>query len=597
MSALPRRSEIPDEQTWEISALFSSMDEWEAEYRAIEVAIPTFEKYRGTLGNEAALLEWMEHLEHWLQRRQRLASYAGLLSDQDIAHQANSALAARARGLSGRVQAAISFAFPEFLALTPGHVDAMMAEEPRLRAWSQYFDNLSRSRAHVRSAEVEELLAQASDVLGTYGTTYAVLANTDIRFADAHGTDGAHPIGQSNIRELLGSDDRELRASAYDNYADGFLGVRNTMASNMSGKVKATVLAVRARKHGSSLRMSLHENAIPMAVYRNVIDACNRHLPIWHRYWEARRKLLKLDKLEPCDIFAPIAPQVHVAYEQAVQMIVDGMAPLGGAYVSKMKAGLTSERWVDRAVNQGKRQGAYSSAVYGGKSYILMSYSEKSGLQSMSTLAHEVGHSMHSTLSNTHQVYLQARYTLFAAEVASNFNQAMVRAHLLSQNPDRNFQIALIEEAMGNFHRYLFLMPILSQFEEYTHTQVEQGKALTADGMGAYLAGLLRAGYGPAMKMNDAREGITWSQFNHLYANFYVYQYASGIAAANVLADAIAQDPEKAGPYLEFLKLGGSKYPLEALKVAGIDMTSVEPMDRAFGVLEGIVARLEALAT
>ena len=597
MSTLPHRDEIPNEQTWDIGSLFAGLEDWETEFQSIEAAISSYEKFKGTLGQSAArLLEWMQHLEHWLQRRQRLLSYASLLSDQDTANQANSALASRARGLFGRVQAAISFAFPEFLSLGKSAISNMMDEEPGLRAWAQYFDNLARSRPHVRSAEVEELLAQASDVLGTYGATYAVLANTDIRFVDALSADGAHPIGQANIRELLGSEDRALRQSAYNNYADGFLAVRNTMASNMSGKVKATVLAVRARNHASSLAMSLHENAIPAAVYRNVIDACNRHLPIWHRYWEARRRLLKLDKLDACDVFAPIAPQVQVPYDEAVRMIVDGMAPLGEAYVSQMKAGLTTGRWVDRAVNQGKRQGAYSSGVYGGKSFILMSYSEKSGLQSMSTLAHEVGHSMHSTLSNTHQTYLQARYTLFAAEVASNFNQAMVRAHLLERNTDRNFQIALIEEAMGNFHRYLFLMPILSQFEEHIHAQVENGNALTADAMGAHLAGLFRAGYGPAMRMDDAREGITWAQFNHLYANFYVYQYASGIAAANALADGILKEPARARPYLEFLKLGGGKYPLEALAMAGIDMTSPEPMDRAFGVLEGFVAGLEELA-
>jgi oligoendopeptidase F len=327
-----------------------------------------------------------------------------------------------------------------------------------------------------------------------------------------------------------------------------------------------------------------------------MIQTSVRKLPVWHRYWSARRKALGLDMLHPYDIFAPIAKEEQkVDFEQSVDMICEGMAPLGDDYCGPMRKGMLEERWVDVFPNQGKRSGAYSSGAYGTNPFILMSH--VGDLESMSTLAHEIGHSMHSYLSRKHQPMVYARYGIFAAEVASNFNQAMVRSHLLKNNSDPQFQIAVIEEAMYNFHRYFFLMPILARFELDIHTRVEKGEALTADLMIKLLADLFREGYGPEMEIDEARVGITWAQFStHMYLNFYVYQYATGIAAANALAAGVfAGEQGAADKYKQFLSAGGSNYPLEVLKIAGVDMTSPEPVERAFDVLEGYVERLEKL--
>jgi oligoendopeptidase F len=400
------------------------------------------------------------------------------------------------------------------------------------------------------------------------------------------------------MQQCVGSTDRELRSSAFNSYHDAFLGMKNTLAEIMAAKVKATVFNARARKYPDALTYAIYPNAIPNEVYHNVIDACNRNQGVWHRFWEAKRKLLGLRKMEGCDIFAPLGKPVRVTWEQACEYLVDGLAPLGKDYTDAVRKGVTKERWVDWRANVGKRGGAYSAGGWGTRPYILMSYHDD-GLTGLSTLAHEVGHSMHTLMSCKNQPYVYADYTLFAAEVASNFNQALVRAHLLNSDRarrDRNFELNIIEEAMYNFHRYFFVMPILSQWELWMHQQVEKGDSLTADGLNAKLAELFKAGYGPAWKLDAAREGVSWATYPHFYADFYVYQYASGIAAANALAAGVLADAsgQAARKYLGFLSAGSSKYPIDALKIAGIDMSTAEPMDRAFKVLEGFVERFEA---
>jgi oligoendopeptidase F len=596
-ATLLQRSEVPAARTWDLESIFPTMADWERSFAALEAELPELARFHGRLAESpATLLEWFETTSRVGAEVNRVFVYARLGFDVDTTNQQAAALNGRAQGLFARYAAASAFAEPELLATDADLLERFMAQEPALATYRHYLDNLRRQADHVRSGEVEELLARASEPLGAPWNAYTALADGDLQFRPARGADGQErTVARGTVGELLHSPDRELRRAAYESYADGFLGVKNTMAALLAGNVRANVFRARARRHPSALEASLAASNIPLAVFENVIDAANRHLPIWHRYWEVRRRALGLEKLEPLDVFAPLTDGgPEVPFERAVEWICEGMAPLGEEYVAVMRRGLLEERWVDIEANQGKRGGAYSSGTYGTRPFILMSYT--GGLGSMSTLAHELGHSMHSYLSRKHQPFVYSRYTLFVAEVASNFNQALVRAHLLRQSDERAFQIAVIEEAMQNFHRYLFVMPILAQYERSIHEQVEQARALTADGMTSLLADLFRRGYGPTAAQDDAREGVQWAQFPHMYMNFYVYQYASGIAAANALADTLlAGETGAAERYLEFLRAGGSLYPLDALRLAGIDMASAEPMDRAFGVLEGFVSRLEAL--
>jgi oligoendopeptidase F len=424
-----------------------------------------------------------------------------------------------------------------------------------------------------------------------------VLANTDLDFAPARGAGGREAeITQGTIRALLKSTDRELRESAWTNYADAHLKFKNTMAATLASGIKGNNLLARARRYPSALEASLAAENIPVEVFHNLIDTFKANLPTWHKYWRVRRRALGLGALHEYDLVAPLTEESPVvSYEQAVDWLVEAMRPLGEDYLAILRRGALEEGWVDRAVNRGKRMGAFSSGVKGTHPFIMMSYTDD--IFAMSTLAHEFGHSLHSFLSWRHQPRVYSRYSLFVAEVASNFNQAMLRAHLFDRDQDRDFQISLIEEAMANFHRYFFIMPTLARFELEIHEREARGEALSADALTGLMAELIAEGYGGEVALDRERVGITWAQFHtHLYSRFYVYQYATGIAGAHALAERIlAGEAGAAERYLDFLKAGGSRYALDALELAGVDLRTPEPVEKTFAVLAGLVDRLESL--
>jgi oligoendopeptidase F len=368
------------------------------------------------------------------------------------------------------------------------------------------------------------------------------------------------------------------------------------MAAALAAGIKRDVFVARARNYGSSLEAALAPQNLPVEVFHNLVEVFRDNLPTWHRYWRLRREALGYEKLYPWDIKAPLAQNPpEVPYAQAVEWIAQGMSPLGEEYVETLRRGTLQDRWVDIYPNQGKSGGAFSSGAYGTNPFILMSYVDD--LYSMSTLAHELGHSMHSHYTRRNQPPIYSRYGMFLAETASNFNQAMVRGFLMDEIEDRDFQITLIEEAMSNFHRYFFIMPTLARFELAMHERAERGQGLTAETMTETAADLFAEGYGSEVVYDREQVGITWAEFSHhLYANFYVFQYATGISGANALARRVlGGEPGAAETYLDFLKAGGSLFPLEALRLAGVDMTRREPVEEAFKVLAETVDRLESL--
>ncbi len=386
-----------------------------------------------------------------------------------------------------------------------------------------------------------------------------------------------------------------MRRTAWQNYSDGYLAFKNTHAATFTAAVKHDVFSARVRNYESALHASLGPNDVPVEVFHNLIATFRKHLPTWHRYWRLRKRVLGLDDLEVYDIKAPLSgSRPVVPFGQAVQWITEGMAPLGEEYVGVLRRGCLEQRWVDRARNKGKREGAFSSGSHGTHPFIMMSYADD--VFSLSTLAHELGHSLHSYYTRRTQPFIYGRYSLFVAEVASNFNQAMVRDYLLRTETDRAFQVALLEEAMSNYHRYFFIMPTLARFELEVHTRAEQGRPLSADILIGIMADLFKEGYADEVVFDRERIGVTWAQFLHMYMNFYVYQYATGISGAHALSHGILDGNEGAvDRYLDFLKCGNSRYPLDALKTAGVDLTSPEPVEAAFEVLAGYVDRLEQL--
>lgn len=594
---IPPRSEVPKEQTWNAESVFESSAAWDAERQAIERDLAGLSRFPGTLGSSpSALADWLDALSAMNRRVETLYFYAAMSQAVDTTDQKAMAMVGQAGSLYSRFGAAASFAQPEMLEIGEEKILQWVKSEPRLTIYEHYFRNLFRQQQHVRSAEVEEVLALAGDPFQAVNNTEQMLTSADLKFRPATSSDGQSlEVIQGTVETYLHGPDREARRTAWESFADGYLSMKNTLASNYSVAVKRDVFYARARRYNSSLEAALFPNNVGLDVFHNLIDTYKKHIPTWHKYWAVRRRALGVDTLHPYDIWAPISKaEPVVPFEQAVDWIAEGMKPLGEDYVNTLRKGCLEQRWVDRAVNQGKTQGAFSFGSYDTYPFIMMSYDDT--LAAMSTLAHELGHSMHSHLTRTTQPYVYSDYSLFVAEVASNFNQAMTRDYLFRTNSDPQFQIALISEAMDNIHRYFFIMPTLARFELEAHERAEKGQALTADDLISLMADLFSEGYGSEMHVDRDRVGITWAQFGHLYANFYVFQYATGISAAHALSRRILDGtPGAAEAYVQFLSAGGSDYPVDILKQAGVDMTTPEAVETTFGILGEYVDRLDQL--
>ncbi len=602
---LPPRSEVPPECTADVSAVFATPGDWEAEAAAASAAAEDLARFRGRLGDGPGVLAgYLEAAEDVLRRVGRLQVYAEMRHSVDTADPAETARADRARALSARAGAAVAFADPEIAALGRARLEAWRASEPRLAHRRHEFDRLLRRAEHRRSPEVEELLAALGEPFGSADAIHGTLADADLTFRPARGGDGREAeVANGTIDRLLRDPDPEMRRTAWESYADGFLSLRHGLAAAMATGVRQRCYLARARQYGSALEAALSENDIPVAVFHRLLEVFRAHLPVWHRYWRLLRRTAGGGRLRACDVHAPLAPGgPELPLASAAEIIVEAMRPLGREYSEALRRGAGPARWVDSAPNRGKRAGAFSTGAPGTPPFILMSYTDD--VASCSTLAHELGHSMHTWLCTQSQPYVYADYSIFAAEVASNFNQALVRDHLLRGHPEPAFQLAVLEEAMSNYHRYLFLMPTLARFELEIHERQERGEPLTADGMDGLLADLFAEGYGGEVEMDRARVGNTWAQFpTHLYANFYVYQYATGISGAEALASAVLAEAREGMPapgptatrYLDFLKAGSSLYPLDALRRAGVDLGSPAPVEAGFRALERTVARLEEL--
>jgi oligoendopeptidase F len=595
---MPARREVPVEQTWDLAHIFATTQDWEAGLAELGTLIPELAACNGRLAaGSAPLLAYLRASETASRLALRLFVYAMLAQSSDTTDQAAIARVGQARGAFARLRAATAFSDPELMAIGFDRLREWMQTAPDLQLYAHYFERLEKRQPYVRSPEVEQVMALTGEAMSAPGSIYDSLTDADMKFKPARSSAGAElEVGQGTIDSLLHSADRETRRTAFENYSDGYLSFKNTLTGALTGAVHTDVFRMRARGYASSLEASLTPNLIPVEVFHNLIATFKKHLPTWHRYWDVRRRMLGYDQLHWYDTVAPMTSGAPtVTFQQGVEWIAAGMRPLGDDYVADLRRGCLEERWVDYAINKGKAQGAFSSGTYDTPPYILMSWSDD--VFSLSTLAHELGHSMHSYYTRRAQPYVYAGYSLFVAEVASNFNQAMTRAYLFENNPARDFQIALIDEAMSNYRRYFFIMPTLARFELEMHARIENGKPVNADILIGLCADLFQEGFGDTMVFDRERMGIKWAEFGHLYANFYVYQYATGIAAAAALAQGVRADASGAAAkrYRDFLAAGGSMYPLDALKLAGIDMTTPEPVEKAFNELAGIVDRLESL--
>ncbi|MCW5875288.1 MAG: oligoendopeptidase F family protein [Anaerolineales bacterium] len=597
-----KRADVSLEATWNREATFDSWEAWDKQFEQAKQAIPNLASYNGKItGSPLALADWFDAHETVSVNLGELAGFVGWAATVDSTDEE----ANRRQGLIGALgaefQAAVAFAEPQLIEKGE-ELLAWAEQEPRLKAYAHYFDNLLRLQKNMRSEEVEEVLGMANDIFNMAFRGYSELTNADLKFEDAvDSSGGTHPIYQSTLSASLQSTDRQRRRSAWENYYDSHLGMQKTLAALYLTNVKQMEFLRKVRGFDSVLEMRLAPNNLPTQVFHNLIDVFRANLPLWHRYWAVKAKLIGVDKMAPYDIWAPILSDPPVVpYDQAIEWICAALEPLGGEYVEVMRAGSLEERWVDWAPNVEKRQGAASSRMVGRKPpYIFMSYNDS--VFSLSTLAHELGHSMHSHAFAGHQPIVYNDYGAISStvtETASNFQQAMTRAYLRKEKAaDANFQLAMIDEAMSNFHRYFFIMPTLARFEVEVYERAKAGKPLSAEIFNNILGGFFAEGYGDTLADDPERTAITWGQFLHLYIPFYSFQYAVGISAAHAAADKVlAGDAEAAAGYHRFLQAGGSRYAMDLFALAGVDMSSKAPIEAAFRELETNIAQLEQLA-
>jgi oligoendopeptidase F len=597
---LPTRAEVDRRYTWNSESVFPDEAAWESAVETVLARLPDLAEFKGHLGDSPdTLADWFDATERVQRLMGKVAVYSSMSYSVDVTNQAAVARTDRTRTATARLGAAMSFAMPEMITIGFPKLREWVATSPRLAHLGHYVDVLERLQSHVRAPEVEEVLTQVSDPLASAVSAHSVLANADMKFPPAIGVEGAEEVAQGTIGALLGSPDPSIRRTAYESYADAHLALQNTMATSLAAGIKRDVFYARARGYASSLHAALEPSFIPLEVFHNIVQAFRDNVGTWHRYWRLRRRTLGLEVLKAHDTRAPLqAFRLQVPYEQAVDWVAGGVAPLGDEYVQILRRGALEERWVDVYPNKGKRMGAFSTGVMDTPPFIFMSYSDD--IFAMSTLAHELGHSMHSYYARRTQPFVYTNYGLFQAEVASNMHQALTRQYLLDTQHDPEFQIAVLEEAMANFYRYFFIMPTLARLELELHERVERGGPITAAYLNDLTADLMAEVYGEEVDISGPdrdRAGSTWAQFHtHLYSNFYVYQYATGIAGAHHLAARVAAGEIGASEaYIAFLKSAGSMYPLEGLKLAGVDMSSTEPVQSAFAALAKTVTLLDEL--
>ncbi|MBX3000325.1 MAG: oligoendopeptidase F [Caldilineaceae bacterium] len=592
------RKDAPVESQWDVDHVFPSWQAWEAEFEAVKGALPQVASFEGRLGEGPEVLaDWLEMMSQVWRRVMRLRLYPYMhtvVNTNDTQAKGN---LGQTMGLVAQLQAASAYGDPEMLAL--GNQLLVWAKEnDRLAIYAHHFDNLLRQQKHVRSPEIEAILGRLQESFSAPFQTYSELTNADLDLGEAEDSSGKrYPTTQSNIGMHVQSPDRTRRRTAWERYSDAYVRMKNTLASNYIAHVKQAVFMARERGYNSVLESMLVPHNIPLEVFHNLLATFQRHLPTWHRYWEVKRRALGVETIHPYDIWAPLVQDPpKVEYKQAVDWLVTSLAPLGEEYTSTLRRACLEERWVDWAPNAEKRQGAQSLPASNTHPFLWLSYDDS--LSGASTLAHEAGHSLHSYLSDRNQPEVYAYYNMSAAETASNFNQAMLRAYLANEKAgDERFQLASIDEAMDNFHRYFFIMPTLARFELAVYTRAEEGKPLTVDFFNNTMADLFAEGYGETMTDDRTRTASTWSQFLHLYMPYYTFQYAVGISAAHdISARILAGDAEAAQRYLGFLSAGSSRYPVPLFAGAGVDLTSAEPVERTFAVLDAIVDRLATLA-
>lgn len=594
---LPTRSEIPLEDTWKLEDIFLTDQQWESEFQEVKQLIPSMSSYQGKLGESAdSLFQALQAQDQLLERIGKLYTYAHMRYDQDTTNSFYQGLDDRIKNLYTQAASTLAYIVPEILSIDEEKVKKFLNEKEELKLYEHSLDELNLQRPHVLSAEQEALLAEASEVMSASSNTFGMLNNADIQFPSIKDENGNEvDVTHGRYIRFLESADQRVRKDAFQAVYDTYGKFKNTFASTLSGQVKKDNFNARVRKYSSARHAALAADNIPESVYENLVNTVNKNLHLLHRYVKLRKKVLKLDKIHIYDLYTPLVKDVkmEIPYEEAKDLILKGLAPLGEDYLNVLKEGFTN-RWVDIHENKGKRSGAYSSGSYGTNPYILMNWQDN--VNNLFTLAHEFGHSVHSYYTRKEQPYGYGNYSIFVAEVASTCNEALLNDYLLNTIDDEQKRLYLLNHFLEGFRGTVFRQTMFAEYEHLIHKKAQDNEALTAELLTKEYYELNKKYFGEEDIEIDEEIGLEWSRIPHFYYNYYVYQYATGYSAATALSKQILTEGQPAVErYLDFLKSGSSDYPIEVLKKAGVDMTSSKPIEEACKVFEEKLNEMEAL--
>lgn len=590
------RKDIDVKDTWNLESIYANNELWEEDYAALEKDAAEFAKLKGAIEADVSKIPAVLDAYYGLHRRlSKLSVYARMRFDQDTTDSTYQTMSAKIGSLGVKIGAASAFVEPEILSYSKEQLEAAEKENERTAYYGRKIEEMLRGQEHTLDAEKEELLAAAGDMAEAPDDIFSVLMNADMKYPDIVLEDGTHlPLTNSTYISYMESPDRAVREGAFKTLYGQIASLKNTFAAIYRGNLKQAKFYAQSRKYSSARAMYLADSNVPESVYDNLLSAVHEALPMMYRYVAVRKKVLGVDKLHMYDVYTPIVSAQNQTYEfeQAKQMVLEALKPMGEDYLSHAREGLEN-RWIDIYPNKGKKGGAYSWGCYDSQPFILLNYTKN--LDSVFTLIHEMGHSIHSYYSRTAQDYAYSDYKIFVAEVASTCNECLLMHDLLEKTTDKEQRKYLLNHYLDSFKGTLFRQTMFAEFEKTAHDYCAQGKPLTAEALSQMYLELNQKYFGPDME-KDEEIAYEWMRIPHFYTPFYVYQYATGYSAAVALSAKILKEGKPAvDAYMSFLKGGESKDPIDLLKMAGVDMTTEKPVADALALFGELVAELEAL--
>lgn len=590
------RKDIDIKDTWNLESIYANNELWEEDYAALEKDAAEFAKLKGAIEADVSKIPAVLDAYYGLHRRlSKLSVYARMRFDQDTTDSTYQTMSAKIGSLGVKIGAASAFVEPEILSYSKEQLEAAEKENERTAYYGRKIEEMLRGQEHTLDAEKEELLAAAGDMAEAPDDIFSVLMNADMKYPDIVLEDGTHlPLTNSTYISYMESPDRAVREGAFKTLYGQIASLKNTFAAIYRGNLKQAKFYAQSRKYSSARAMYLADSNVPESVYDNLLSAVHEALPMMYRYVAVRKKVLGVDKLHMYDVYTPIVAAQNQTYEfeQAKQMVLEALKPMGEDYLSHAREGLEN-RWIDIYPNKGKKGGAYSWGCYDSQPFILLNYTKN--LDSVFTLIHEMGHSIHSYYSRTAQDYAYSDYKIFVAEVASTCNECLLMHDLLEKTTDKEQRKYLLNHYLDSFKGTLFRQTMFAEFEKNAHEYCAQGKPLTAEALSQMYLELNQKYFGPDME-KDEEIAYEWMRIPHFYTPFYVYQYATGYSAAVALSAKILKEGKPAvDAYMSFLKGGESKDPIDLLKMAGVDMTTEKPVADALALFGELVTELETL--